>query len=144
MTHTPKFSVTMDASDPRAQGEFWALALGYVREAPPEPHETWEEALTAWGLPEERWNDANAIVDPDCLGPRIFIQKVPEAKTVKNRIHLDVRVSASPHDKDRASMQTKADELVAAGAAQHQIFDHPSMGHWIVMADPEGNEFCIV
>ena len=101
-------------------------------------------ALTAWGLPEERWNDANAIVDPDGLGPRIFIQKVPEAKTVKNRIHLDVRVSASPHDKDRASMQTKADELVAAGATQQQIFDHPSMGYWIVMADPEGNEFCIV
>lgn len=41
-------------------------------------------------------------------------------------------------------MRTKADELVTAGATQQQIFDHPSMGYWIVMADPEGNEFCIV
>lgn len=81
-----KFSVTIDAADPYELGKFWELALGYVREAPPPPHETWEETLTAWGLPQERWNDANALVDPDGIGPRIFLQKVPEAKTTKNRI----------------------------------------------------------
>lgn len=141
---TPKFSVTMDAADPLALGEFWALALGYVREAPPAPHRTWEETLTAWGLPPERWNDANAIVDPDGVGPRIFIQKVPEPKLAKNRVHLDVMVSASRENKSLAALQAKADELVAAGATQLQVFDDQVSGRWIVMQDPEGNEFCIV
>ena len=113
---TTKFSLTMDAADPLALGEFWAFALGYVREPPPAPHATWEETLTAWGLPTERWNDANAIVDPDGVGPRIFIQKVAEPKTAKNRLHIDVRVSSSAQQKDREGMRAKADQLVAAGA----------------------------
>ncbi|MGC3952848.1 MAG: VOC family protein [Propionicimonas sp.] len=141
---TPKFSVTMDAADPLALGEFWAVALGYVREPPPAPYQTWDEALVGWGLPPERWNDANAIVDPDGIGPRIFIQKVPEPKTVKNRVHLDVRVSVSRENKDMAAIQAKADQLVAAGATQLEVFDDPVTGQWIVLRDPEGNEFCIV
>lgn len=140
----PKFSVTMDAADPLALGEFWAVALGYVREPPPPPYQNWDEALVGWGLPPERWNDANAIVDPDGLGPRIFIQKVPEPKVAKNRVHLDVRVSTSRQNKDKAAMQAKADQLVAAGATQLEVFDDELSGHWIVMQDPEGNEFCIV
>ena len=134
----------MDAADPLALGEFWALALGYVREPPPAPHATWEETLTAWGLPTERWNDANAIVDPDGVGPRIFIQKVAEPKTAKNRLHIDVRVSSSAQQKDREGMRAKADQLVAAGATLVSVFDEEFTGHWIVMLDPEGNEFCVV
>ena len=141
---TTKFSLTMDAADPLALGEFWAFALGYVREPPPAPHATWEETLTAWGLPTERWNDANAIVDPDGVGPRIFIQKVAEPKTAKNRLHIDVRVSSSAQQKDRAGMSAKADQLVAAGATLVSVFDEEFTGHWIVMLDPEGNEFCVV
>ncbi|MFT3943786.1 MAG: VOC family protein [Ancrocorticia sp.] len=144
MAHYRKFSLTMDAADPLALGEFWAAALDYVFEAPPAPYETWEETLAAWGLPEERWNDANAIVDPDEVGPRIYIQKVPEGKSAKNRVHLDVRVSASVDAKDRAALQAKAAELVALGATQVEVFDDPQQGYWIVMTDPEGNEFCVV
>ena len=141
---TTKFSLTMDAADPLALGEFWAFALGYVREPPPAPHATWEETLTAWGLPTERWNDANAIVDPDGVGPRIFIQKVAEPKPAKNRLHIDVRVSSSAQQKDREGMRAKADQLVAAGATLVSVFDEEFTGHWIVMLDPEGNEFCVV
>ena len=141
---TTKFSLTMDAADPLALGEFWAFALGYVREPPPAPHATWEETLTAWGLPTERWNDANAIVDPDGVGPRIFIQKVAEPKTAKNRLHIDVRVSSSAQQKDREGMRAKADQLVAAGATLVSEFDEEFTGHRIVMLDPEGNEFCVV
>ena len=140
----PKFSVTMDAADPLALGEFWAVALGYVREPPPPPYQTWDEALVGWGLPPERWNDANAIVDPDGVGPRIFIQKVAEPKTAKNRLHIDVRVSSSAQQKDREGMRAKADQLVAAGATLVSVFDEEFTGHWIVMLDPEGNEFCVV
>ena len=141
---TTKFSLTMDAADPLALGEFWAFALGSVREPRPAPHATWEETLTAWGLPTERWNDANAIVDPDGVGPRIFIQKVAEPKTAKNRLHIDVRVSSSAQQKDREGMRAKADQLVAAGATLVSVFDEEFTGHWIVMLDPEGNEFCVV
>ena len=140
----PKFSVTLDAADPLALGEFWAVALEYVREPPPAPYQTWDEALAGLGLPPERWNDANAIIDPEGLSPRIFIQKVPESKVAKNRVHLDVRVSTSPENKDMAAMQAKADQLVAAGATQIEVFDDEATGHWIVMQDPEGNEFCII
>ena len=140
------FHLTLDASDPTALGEFWALALGYRREDPPAPHSTWEEALTAWGLPEERWNDANAIVDPDGLGPRIFIQKVPEPKTAKNRLHIDVHSNAGGPDqpKDWDVMRAKAAKLVDAGADVVEEFRQPPQGEWIVMEDPEGNEFCVV
>ena len=139
-----KFNVTFDAADPYALGEFWCAALGYRREDPPPPHQTWDEALTAWGLPQERWNDANAIVDPDGHGPRIVIQKVPEPKTAKNRVHLDVIVSTDRENKDRDAMGRRADELTALGASRVRVVDSPDQGFWIVMRDPEGNEFCIV
>ena len=138
------FTLTMDAADPRRLGDFWALALGYRREDPPGDFATWEEALTSWGLPQEKWNDANAIVGD---GPRIFIQKVPEPKTAKNRLHIDVVSGAGSADgngKDWAVMREKAADLVAAGATLVAEFDEPGLGEWIVMTDPEGNEFCVV
>ena len=144
---TTKFSLTMDAADPLALGEFWAFALGYVREPPPAPHATWEETLTAWGLPTERWNDANAIVDPDGVGPRIFIQKVAEPKTAKNRLHIDIRV-AGPGPWDMAErerlIRARVPELVAAGASmvREEWYGPDEFGH-VVMLDPEGNEFCV-
>ena len=144
MANYRKFSLTMDAADPTALGAFWAAALGYVREDPPAPFSTWEETLIAWEVPTERWNDFNAVVDPEGIGPRIFIQKVPEPKTAKNRLHLDVQVSESAESKDRPAMQAKADELVTLGATRVKVFDDPDEGHWIVMQDPEGNEFCII
>ena len=144
MSSTAPFSVTMDALDPAAQANFWSLALGYVLEPPPTPYATWAETLAAWGLPEERWNDASALNDPAGVSPRLFIQKVPEPKQGKNRVHLDVRVSVDRFNKDKAALLAKADQLVAAGATLVRVFDEESMGYWIVMNDPEGNEFCIV
>lgn len=139
------FSLTMDAADPARLGEFWALALGYRRDDPPGDYDTWEEALTGWGVPEEQWNDANAIVGD---GPRIFIQKVPEPKTAKNRLHIDVHSGAGKavdgDGKDWSVMRAKAAELESAGATVVEEFSEPGLGEWIVMEDPEGNEFCVV
>nr|BFF21960.1 VOC family protein [Promicromonospora thailandica] len=113
------FQVTFDAADPRALGDFWCEVLGYVRDAPPEGFATWEEALTAWGLPEERWNDKNALRDPDGAGPRIFIQKVPEPKTAKNRVHLDVNVGAGLRGEERvARLRAEADRVESLGATR--------------------------
>ncbi len=86
------FQVTFDAADPRALGRFWAEALGYEEDKPPEGFADWEEWLRKSGIPEESWNDAYALTDPEGKLPRIFIQKVPEPKTAKNRVHLDLNV----------------------------------------------------
>lgn len=137
------FQVTFDASDPFALGEFWCEVLGYERDAPPAGFATWEEALTAWGLPEDRWNDKNALSDPDGAGPRIFIQKVPEPKTVKNRVHLDVIVSAGLRgDEGAAKVRAEAERVVGLGATV--IGEYSELGtFWVLLQDPEGNEFCL-
>ena len=137
------FQVTFDAADPRALGDFWCEVLGYVRDAPPPGFATWEDALTAWGLPEERWNDKNAVIDPDGVGPRIFIQKVPEPKTAKNRVHLDVNVSAGRTGEERiAKIRAEAERVSGLGATV--LNEGAELGDfWIVLRDPEGNEFCL-
>lgn len=142
-----RFAVTFDAADPRALGTFWAAALGYVEEPPPAPFEDWPSTFVAWGLPEERWNDAYAIVDPDGVGPRVFLQKVPEPKTAKNRVHLDVGVPGGAGRAERPGpdeVRANAQRLVGLGARILREFDEAAMGFWIVLADPEGNEFCCV
>lgn len=138
------FQVTIDARDPGALGAFWAQVLGYQQEAPPPGFDSWPDALTAWGMPPERHNDANALVDPDGAGPRVFFQKVPEAKTVKNRLHLDVRVSgmAGPAEGKSEVLAVEAERLVALGATTVRE-TVTEIDHYVVMQDPEGNEFCL-
>lgn len=137
------FQVTFDAADPRALGDFWCEVLGYVRDAPPPGFTTWEDALAAWGLPEERWNDKNAVSDPDGVGPRIFIQKVPEPKTAKNRVHLDVNVSEGLRGDERTTkIRTEAERVTSLGASV--VTESSELGEfWMVLRDPEGNEFCL-
>ena len=88
--------VVFDCADPSVVARFWADALGYQLQGPPEPTAAWQAWLTENGVPEERWNDASAIVDPDGHGPRIYFQRVPEPKAVKNRLHLDVNAGGPP------------------------------------------------
>jgi hypothetical protein len=127
--------ITVDASSPRRLAEFWCEVLGYVEQPPPPGFATWDDALDAFGIDRTDPDRAFAIVDPDGIGPRMFFLKVPEAKTAKNRMHLDVH---TPPDR----LQARADELVALGATRLAEFDEPE-GHWITMLDPEGNEFCL-
>jgi hypothetical protein len=138
--------VTFDCADPAALSRFWNDALGYQLDSPPPPYETWDEALDAFGVPEENRNDASACVDPEGRGPRLFFQKVPEGKTAKNRVHLDVRAAPGLQGDDRmAALEAKCAELVALGATRLRRFEPaPPMGYGtIVMQDPEGNEFCL-
>lgn len=111
--------MTFDASDPAGLARFWAKALGYIEQPPPPGHETWEEFARAVGIPEEDWDNLAAIVDPDGDGPRLLFQKVPEGKTAKNRVHLDVNVARreTPEDERHALVERKVAELVAAGAS---------------------------
>ena len=146
--------ITFDAHDPRALSTFWRDVLGYVHPAPPgvdvpagaDPLAAWDDFLARSGVPEDQRNSRSAIEDPDGHGPRFFFQQVPEDKVAKNRMHLDVRVAAALQGAERmAALEAECDRLVALGASRlerHEPEPPLGAGH-IVMADPEGNEFCL-
>ena len=137
--------VTFDCANPELLGEFWARALGYNSEEPPEGFATWEEFLTSIGLPEDQWNSAYAILDPDGAGPRLYFQKVPEGKVAKNRVHLDVNVGGgrgTPLEKRRRTVDAEAERLIGEGATRVRPHEEGEE-YWVVMQDPEGNEFCL-
>jgi catechol 2,3-dioxygenase-like lactoylglutathione lyase family enzyme len=138
--------VTFDCADPAALSAFWAQALGYRVQDPPEGFESWGQALEAMGVPPENRNDASAVVDPGGSGPRLFFQRVPERKQVKNRVHLDVRAAPGlDGDARMAALEAEAERLVSQGATRLRRYEPApplGAGH-IVMADPEGNEFCL-
>ena len=96
-------------------------------------------------LPAERQGSAYACVDPDGVGPRLFFQKVPEGKTVKNRVHLDVRVGAGMVGDERlAALEAERDRLLALGAKEVRVMRADEFEEsCIVMQDVEGNEFCL-
>ena len=142
-----ELQVTVDCADPARLAGFWAEVLGYRLEDPPPGFATWSEALDAWGVPEERRNDRSAVVDPEQHGPRLFFQRVPEGKTVKNRVHLDVRAAPGLDGEERmAALEAECGRLLALGATRVRRTDageDPGGTGYIVMQDPEGNEFCL-
>lgn len=138
-----EIQVTFDCADPGALAEFWAAALGYEVQGPPPGFDTWPDALTAWGVPKDQWNSKSAIVDPDGKGSRIFFQRVPEGKIVKNRVHLDVRSAPGLEGDDRlAALEAEAARLAPLGATKVEVRED-LQSIFIVMQDPEGNEFCL-
>jgi hypothetical protein len=141
-----EIQVTFDCADPGAVATFWAEALGYRMPDPPGGFASWDQALEALGVPPERRNDASAVEDPEGRGPRLFFQRVPEGKQVKNRVHLDVRAAPGLQGEARmAALEAEAERLVAHGATRLQRYEPapPLQAGHIVMADPEGNEFCL-
>lgn len=138
--------ITFDCADPAGLSAFWAEALGYRLQDPPGGFSSWEQALEAMGVPPENRNDASAVVDPEGSGPRLFFQRVPEGKQAKNRVHLDVRAAPGLEgDARMAALEGEAERLVSYGATRLRRFEPaPPLGSgYIVMADPEGNEFCL-
>lgn len=137
--------ITFDSADPAAHAAFWAEVLGYVPQPPPGDFASWDEALDAWGVPPEERNSRSALIDPDGSRPRVFFQRVPEGKTAKNRVHLDVRAAPGQEGDERmATLEAEAARLVALGASRFKRFEPgPMEAGFIVMQDPEGNEFCL-
>ena len=114
-----------DAADPHRLAAFWAAALGYVAEP---------------GYDEP---DGASIVDPDGRGPAISFLRVPEPKTAKNRLHLDLRVAGDDPAARERLIRAKVAELVTAGATEIREQHYGDrLGH-VVLHDPEGNEFCV-
>ncbi len=143
---TAPIQVVFDTADPAALSTFWASALaprGYAVPPPPGNFPDWPAFLTAQGVPEERFNDASAI-EADGQ-PRIFFQLVPEAKSGKNRVHIDLLAGGGPSvplDEQRERVAAEVARLQALGATR--VEERADLGvYWVVMQDPEGNEFCV-
>jgi hypothetical protein len=140
-TAVPTFQVAIDCADPHLLARFWAEALAYTVE---DHHDqvlkmielgfaSREDAVEMDG--RLSWPTAAACADPHGVRPRLLFQHVPEAKTVKNRLHLDLRFGAEAHDREVARFE-------ALGA--RRLWDgQQGPHHWTTMADPEGNEFCV-
>ena len=139
----PSLQIVFDANDVPRLVAFWPQALGYEVQPPPPEFETWEDFARENGIPEEQWDGWGALIDPDGKRPRIFFQRVPEGKTAKNRVHLDVNVGEGLDGEDRTMrVKQEADRLEGLGATrQREAFERGEF--WIVMQDPEGNGFCL-
>lgn len=138
-----QFQVTLDAVSPKVLAAFWKVALGYRDDDPPPGYDSWDAVLET--LPEEHRDDSNAIIDPDGVGPRLFFQKVPEPKAAKNRIHLDVNITKAydDHDAGWQALLERSRALVAAGGSVVEERRGEWGDRWLVMTDPDGNEFCL-
>lgn len=115
MADGPVLGLVLDCRDPARLAPFWMAALGYVNVGSV---------------------DTYTLLVPDGRpGPKLLLQRVPETKTAKNRMHLDI---------EAPDIDTAADRLEALGA--RRILGDAKAEHgsrWFVMADPEGNEFCV-
>ena len=135
-------NITFDCADPTALATFWADVFGYPR---PEWPEELRAQLLASGLTEEDLANRSAVEDPDGVGPRFYFNRVPEGKTAKNRMHIDIQAVPGRHPTTE-ELETEKDRIVALGATVIVDYDRPwgpVEEHHFVMQDPEGNEFCL-
>jgi len=141
--------VTFDCADPGALAGFWCEVLGYQVQPPPASFDSWDKALDAWGDHEHPRGPGHVrLRRPGRPGrvPRLFFQRVPEGKTAKNRLHLDVRAApGSVGDERMAALDAEATRLADLGATRVRRVDPDGRMEtgFVVMQDPEGNEFCL-
>ena len=143
MASVKQFQVTFDCAEPERVARFWCEVLGYAVPPPPEGFATWDDFDRS--LPPADQGSWFACTDPSGVGPRLFFQRVPEGKVVKNRLHLDVRVGTGLVGEERlAALEAECARLVPLGAARVRLLpaddDNESC---LVMQDIEGNEFCL-
>jgi predicted enzyme related to lactoylglutathione lyase len=134
------YKICIDCADPHVLAAFWADAMGYVVE----DNSALIQQLLGAGVATEAdvvtvggrlaWRTAAVAQDPDSAG-RILFQVVPEPKTVKNRVHLDLHVGEEQIEPTVARLEK------LGGKRLYEISERGS--HWVTMADPEGNEFCV-
>ncbi|WP_033217851.1 VOC family protein [Kitasatospora phosalacinea] len=136
-----QFQVTFDCADPARVARFWCEVLGYESN-PPKGFDSWEEYEAT--LPPEERGSWSACTDPTGVGPRLYFQRVPEGKTVKNRVHLDVRVGTGLLGEERlAALEAECARLLPLGAVRVRLLYDGGDDSCIVMQDVEGNEFCL-
>ncbi|MFJ4968129.1 VOC family protein [Streptomyces sp. NPDC088755] len=138
-----KLQITFDCAEPERLARFWCEVLGYVVPPVPEGFDTWADYDRS--LPPERQGAWFACTDPSGVGPRLFFQRVPEGKTAKNRVHIDVRAGTGLVGEERlAALEAERDRLVALGAVCERVLVADEENESCInMQDIEGNEFCL-
>ncbi|EME60877.1 VOC family protein [Amycolatopsis decaplanina] len=143
MVSVKQVQITFDCAKPERVARFWCEVLGYVVPPPPEGFDTWDDYTRT--LPPEKQDAGFVCSDPTGVGPRLYFQRVPESKVVKNRVHLCVRVGTGLVGEERlAALQAECTRLMALGAVRQRVLlaDEENES-CIVMQDIEGNEFCL-
>ncbi|MEV6474924.1 VOC family protein [Streptomyces sp. NPDC051657] len=135
--------ITFDCASPSRVAHFWCEVLGYVLPSPPEGFATWGDYDLS--LPPEKRDAGFACQDPSGVGPRLYFQRVPEGKVVKNRVHLDVRVGTGLVGEERlAALEAECARLIPLGAVRGQLLLADEENESCLnMQDIEGNEFCL-
>ncbi|MGW2048964.1 VOC family protein [Streptomyces sp. NPDC001858] len=142
MSSIRQFQVTFDCAEPERVARFWCEVLGYVVAPPPAGFATWDD-FDRSRAPEDQ-GSWFACSDPSGVGPRLFFQRVPEGKVVKNRVHLCVRVGTGLVGEERlAALEAECARLVPLGAVRVRLLYDGGDDSCIVMQDIEGNEFCL-
>ncbi|WP_377273506.1 VOC family protein [Peterkaempfera sp. SMS 1(5)a] len=141
MSSVKQFQVTFDCAEPERVARFWCEVLGYVVSPAPAGFASWDEFDRS--RPVEDRGSWCACSDPSGVGPRLFFQRVPEGKVVKNRVHLDVRVGTGLVGEERlAVLEAECARLLPLGAVRVQLL-YDGNDSCILMQDIEGNEFCL-
>ncbi|MFJ5885528.1 VOC family protein [Kitasatospora cineracea] len=136
-----QFQVTFDCAEPGRLARFWCEVLGYESN-PPKGFGSWEQYEQS--LPAAERDSWSACTDPTGVGPRLYFQRVPEGKAVKNRVHLDVRVGTGLIGEERlAALEAECARLLPLGAVRVRLLYDGGDDSCIAMQDIEGNEFCI-
>jgi len=141
-----KLQVVFDCKDPTRLSEFYADALHYKLQDPPAGYASWDAFLRERGIPEEEWNSASAIVDPEGKGPRVYFQQMDTPKLGKNRLHIDINASGGlkvPLAERKVQVNAEVERLVRLGAKKDHELDEGDGEYCVIMLDPEGNEFCV-
>ncbi len=149
-----RIGLVIDCTDSAALVRFWTEALHYVVQQPPDGSPTWADYWRARGMSEEELAEFDddgggydVIVDPEGIGPRIWFQPVPEAKTVKNRLHIDLFASggrSTPLEERISLVDKEVERLKGLGATVLRALQTEGLDHYaVVLQDPEGNEFCV-
>ena len=145
---TVAWTVTVDCASPATLAAFWASALGYAAAAPPVGFATWEAWLRRNGVPEDEWGAGAVLSDPDGVLPSLSFQQVPERKTGKNRLHLDLQVGGGRHlpwEQRWSRVEGEVQRLTGLGARVLEVVPGgDGRGDHVLLADPEGNEFCVL
>lgn len=143
-----RYQLVVDCADPDLLARFWAAALGYVSAPVPAGFASWNDFYRALGVPEEDLaGGIDRISDPEDQAPSIWFHRVPDAKTVKNRLHLDLHAGgdwADPIEARRQRVDAEATRLAGLGATiTGPLSEEGAELYAVGMRDPEGNEFDI-
>ncbi|MCX5208505.1 VOC family protein [Kitasatospora sp. NBC_00240] len=144
MASIKQVQITFDCAEPLRVARFWSQVLGYVVPPPPDGFAGWEDFDRA-APPDHQGPASASCADPSGGGPRLYFQRVPEGKVVKNRVHLDVRVGVGLVGDERvAALEAECARLVVLGANRVRILLADGVNEsCLLMEDVEGNEFCL-